>query len=270
MKTRLLACSVLMLLLGVSRSIAGDQTAQVTESYNHVLYGPSDSTVTTPAPMGTLIHDGQYLKTGDLSRAELRLPTESITRLGANTIFNYSLASNTIDLQTGTILFCKPKGDGVRRLNIKTAALTAGIVGTTGVVSVHKNTQTHQTTYKLYLVEGHVGADADGTHFDLHAGDVLEFTLPNKPFVSSFDLPALVKSPLFKKFKRPLPNQKYIDEEVARYNDDVSRGFIQPGNQTNTNYAGVPTVPTTAFDSAQNSQGGQSPGDQPSKPRSGP
>ncbi len=136
-------------MLGMGPSLEADESAKVTEAVNVVEHGSNDS-ATTPASVGTSIHDGEYLKTESKSRAEMLLPTASITRLGANTIFNYSIESNTVDLQAGTILFCKPKD--ARQLTIKTAAVTAGITGTTGFVSV-KGTGS-KGTYTLGIIEG--------------------------------------------------------------------------------------------------------------------
>ena len=62
-----------------------------------------------PAKVGTTLQDGEYLKTGAKSRAELDLANQSVTRVGANTIFNYTAGNNEVDLQAGTILFSKPK-----------------------------------------------------------------------------------------------------------------------------------------------------------------
>ena len=215
--------------------------------------GAAAPAATTAAPKGTPIHDGEYLKTGEQSRAELLLPSASITRLGAYTIFNYSAESNTVDLQRGTILFCKPKD--ASRLNIKTAAVTAGIVGTTGFLSAQG--EGHSTTYVLGIVEGHAVAMADDHPFLLGPGDALQFRVGNKPFIYAYDVPRFVhSSPLLSKGKYPgtLPNQSYIDKELADYADDVSRGFIaQPSGAIN--YSGsVPLLSTIAFSSAQNAQ----------------
>ncbi len=129
MKT-VLVLLVAMAVTGLIPLPAADTSATVTEAVNEVSHGSAQASATSPAKSGTRIQDGEYLKTGVKSRAELSLANQSITRLGANTIFNYSVANNEIDLQSGTILFSKPK-DG-KEMIIKTAAVTAAIVGTTG------------------------------------------------------------------------------------------------------------------------------------------
>jgi len=247
--TRYLA---LLFVLGIGSSLAAGQTAKVTEAVNVVEHGFKES-ATTPATVGTPVHDGEYLETGGQSRAALLLPTASITRLGANTIFNYSVESNTVDLQAGTILFCKPKD--AEQLNIKTAAVTAAIVGTTGFVHVNTD-KAHQKTYIIGLIEGHATAWADGHPFPIGAGDILEFKPGSKPFVFAYDVPRFVKSsPLLTKFKGTLPNQSYINAEIASYQEDARRGFILSPSHT-VDYTGeIPVLSTTAFDSAMNSQG---------------
>src|SRR5580658_9383534 len=138
MNTRSIFYLVAISMLAAGRSMAAGQDATVTESVNVVNHGSSQSAASAPAPKGTDIRDGEYVETGSASRAELQFANKTISRLGANTIFNYSASSNEVDLQAGTILFSKPK-DG-KQLNIKTEAVTAAIVGTTGFMQVlHHN-----------------------------------------------------------------------------------------------------------------------------------
>jgi mannose-6-phosphate isomerase-like protein (cupin superfamily) len=250
--------------LGMGSALAADSTARVTEAVNHVYHGDSTEAATSPATTGTLVHDGEYLKTGPLSRAEMLLPSTSVTRLGANTIFNYSADSNTVDLQAGTILFCKPKD--APHLNIKTAAVTAGIVGTTGFVSIRTD-QNNQKTYVFGLIEGEATVWADNHPFPIGAGDIVEFRPGSKPFVFAYDLPRFVKSsPLLHKFTGTLPNQAYIDRAVADYESYVSRGFIVPPSQAISYSGGIPVMPTTAYNSAMNSLGQPSKGGSPPPP----
>ena len=231
------------LLLSASPLLAADQAATVTEVHNQVSHGSSQSAGGAPATAGTKIHDGEFVKTGASSRAELQLANQTVTRLGANTIFNYSVATNEIDLQAGTMLFSKPK-DG-KPLNIKTAAVTAAIVGTTGFF---------HAPGMVGLVEGKANIVVDGKTYTLHAGQIL---FPgNPPQIVDFDVPQFLKtSHLITDFKATLPNQKYIDKEVADYNDDVDRGFIKPGKPpffTFNDDDGYPTIPWHDLDSVGN------------------
>jgi FecR protein len=243
MKVRFFAGLAVAFVLGVGPSAADSSSAQVTEKVNDVEKSPQGTTVYTPAEQGTLVHDGEQVKTGAKSRAELILPSTTIARMGSNTIYNFSAGSNTVDLQEGDILFCKPKNG--QTLTIKTAAVTAGITGTTGFVSVQGG---RKKVYILGIIEGHATASADNHPFLLGPGDILEFTPSSRPFLFAYDLPRFVhSSSLLKNFKGTLPNQSYIDREVAKYQEDVSRGFITPPSHA-IDYSGdIPIYDTPVY-----------------------
>ena len=245
MKKSPVASLITVLVLCSTPLLAADQAATVTQSYNQVNHGSAQSTQAYPAKVGTQIHDGEYVKTGASSRAELQLSNQTITRLGANTIFNYSLANNEVDLQAGTMLFSKPK-DG-KQLNIKTAAVTAAIVGTTGF----------GTPNMFGLVEGKAHIVVNGETYTIHAGQILLVGPPVQ--IIAFDVPLFLKtSLLITGFTGPLPNQKYIDEEIADYNDSVDRGFIRPPKPPYFTFSdpnGFPTIPLPGHDSAGNALG---------------
>ena len=252
MKARQSIWLAIVFLIGTAPALDADQPAKVIEVFESVHHGAHESDIRSPAEVGTAVNDGEYVQTGKLSRAAMELPSTSITRMGANTIFNYFADSNLVDLQAGTILFCKPKD--ARQLTIKTAAVMAGITGTTGFVKVEG--EGSKKTYTFGIVEGSATATAAGRDYHVGAGDILEFRPPLQPILFAFDLPRFVKtSPLLTKFKKPLPNQSYIDGAVADYQNQVSRGFIQPPSRA-INYSGdIPTLSTAAYDSAMNSQG---------------
>jgi hypothetical protein len=209
--------------LTVSLSVArADSAATVTQSVHLVTHGSATS-MAEPAPVGTQISSGEYLKTGPASRAEMTLANKTITRLGANTVFNYSPGSNEVDLQAGTVLFSKPK-DG-QRLNIKTAAVTAAILGTTVFLQVHGD------HYVFGVVEGTSHVTIDGVMLTVTAGELVQFSPGGVPHVQAFNVPRFVhSSPLFNNFAGTLPNDKYIQKEIAAYEQLVKEGFIVPGN----------------------------------------
>jgi hypothetical protein len=246
---RMLGQLLALLLAGTSPAMAAGSAATVTEAVNEVTHGSGLTTDTTPAKAGTTIQDGEYLKTGTKSRAELALANQSVTRMGANTIFNYSVSSNQVDLQAGTILFSKPK-DG-KEMTIKTASVTAAIVGTTGFAALINK------ALMFGLIEGHATLIVSGVTYHLGAGEVLRFTPGSKPQVFFYNIPVfLTTSPLLTKFHSTLPNQAYIDKEVAMYNDFAARGFIAPPTDPYfiTDFDGsVPLIPIPARDSAANS-----------------
>ena len=239
---------LLAIFLAGSVPLVADTSATVTEAVNHVTHGSAQSSATSPASSGTRLQDGEYLKTGVKSRAALELANQSITRLGSNTIFNYSVSSNEIDLQAGTVLFSKPK-DG-KELTIKTAAVTAGIVGTTGFAQVRD----HVTLFGL--IEGDATLKVGAHGYKLTAGEILRLAPGSAPQIFFYNIPLFLKtSPLIIDYHGRLPNQAYIDKEVAAYDDFAARGFIQPPTQPyylSGVEGSVPIVPIPAVDSAGN------------------
>src|SRR5262249_34692774 len=81
-----------------------------------------------PAAAGETISGDRGLRTGQASRAELEFPDRTLTRLGANTIFNFENGTRDLTLEEGTMLLQVPKGAGGAK--IRTAAITAAITGT--------------------------------------------------------------------------------------------------------------------------------------------
>lgn len=245
---RLLSLVLVILIAGATPLLAATSAATVTEAVNDVSHGTSQTAATAPAKVGTQLQDGEYLKTGVKSRAELTLANQTITRLGANTIFNYSAATNEVDLESGTVLFSKPKD--AQPMQIKSGAVTAAIVGTTGFI------QKTGKGFLFGLIEGHATLTIGGMTYNITAGQILKFTPGQPPQIFSFNVPALLKtSPLITKFHHTLPNQLFIDKEVAEYDDLVARGFIQPPTEPFflTDFDGaVPTVPIPGIDSSGN------------------
>jgi hypothetical protein len=220
--------------------LAADTAATVTEAVNEVSHGSSQTAAKTPATKGTQIQAGEFLETGVKSRAELKLADTTITRLGANTVFNYSVANNEVDLQAGTILFSKPK-DG-KPMTIKTTAVTAAIVGTTGFLQLTGN------HFIFGLVEGHATLTIGGVTYPIGPGQMLRFSPAAGTNTFAFNLAKFVAAcPLLNSFSNPLPNQVYIDKAVADYNESASRGFVVPVTQDYFNFElggwSVPTVP---------------------------
>lgn len=84
------------------------------------------------ATLTETVRERQAVVTGLQSRAELLFPDQTLTRLGANTVFTFKEGTRAMDLQRGTMLLQVPKGAGGAQ--IKTAAVTAAITGTTLMV----------------------------------------------------------------------------------------------------------------------------------------
>lgn len=101
-----------------------------------------------PAVVRDVVAGNVALQTGLESRAELRFPDSTLTRLASNTVFSFRSGTREMDLKSGAILFQVPSGSG--GAEIHAAAITAAITGTTGFVERVGN------VYKLIVLEGDV------------------------------------------------------------------------------------------------------------------
>jgi hypothetical protein len=106
--------------------------ANVTRIYNDVRVMEVPANVQKPATLNQVVRDQQAVLTGVQSRAELLFTDKTLTRIGANSIFTFKEGTRDMDLKRGTMLLQVPKGAGGAQ--IKTAAVTAAITGTTLLV----------------------------------------------------------------------------------------------------------------------------------------
>ncbi len=123
------------------------------------------------------------LRTGPNSRAELVASDDTITRVGANTIFSFDPASRTIDLQQGSVLFHSPHGKGGG--TIHTGSATASVLGTTIIV-----TTTPNGGFKILVLEGEAEVHfLNGLHATLTPGQ-MTFVLPGGGTIAHRCFPA--------------------------------------------------------------------------------
>lgn len=124
----LLAIAGVTPLLPGSLSAAGYSKAEFTRLFKDVKVlkenvAPKDATV------GGEIDPVTSVATGEGSRAELKFPDNSLTRLGANSRFTLRGDQRTLDLNEGVMLLQVPKKIGGAK--VRTAAVTAAVTGTT-------------------------------------------------------------------------------------------------------------------------------------------
>jgi hypothetical protein len=155
-------------------------------------------------------------------------------------------------LQAGTVLFCKPKD--AAQLNIRTSAVTAAVLGTTGFIGVQGYGK--KRIYRLGVIEGHIRAVVNGQVFRLGTGDILQIGPDGRPFIFAYDIPKFVRSsPLLNKFQNTLPNQPYIQAAVQNYESDAKRGFFGPPLQQPQYWGEMPiAVPPNQYDSPHQAQ----------------
>jgi len=145
--------------------------------------------------------------TGANSRAELTAADSTITRVGSNTQFSFMPKGRGINLHHGSILFNSPhgKGGGI----IKTACATAGVLGTTIIVS-----STENGGFKLLVIEGVAKVTLlNDRSFVLHSGQ-LTYILPGAtqvPPIFEFRLSKQIEgSNLLTGFTNPLPSESKV------------------------------------------------------------
>jgi hypothetical protein len=125
-----------------------------------------------PAAVNDSVHEGQAVRTGGESRAELTFADQTITRLGANSVFTFGQGAKEFDLSNGAALIVVPKEAGTVRIN--TAAATAAVTGFVALVESHA-----KGINKFMIIEGEAcvkrkrGAIPTEPCTTLHAGDML-------------------------------------------------------------------------------------------------
>ena len=146
--------AVLLLCFGGIAAISTSRAMDLKESkVTQVVNDVQIISATDQKPKTAAVNDRfsmpDILRTGTASRAELVAPDETVTRVGANTIFSFDPAKRTIDLKQGSLLFHSPHGKGGG--TIQTGSATASVLGTTLIV-----TTTPSGSLKVLDLEGEV------------------------------------------------------------------------------------------------------------------
>ncbi|CAN5674337.1 hypothetical protein BH09VER1_BH09VER1_02190 [soil metagenome] len=122
------------LALAVAGTVYADpfEKAEVTRTVNKVtlIQGQKGS---KPAAVGDVVTGDKAVKTGDDSRAELKFPDNTITRLGSNALFRFRTDTRDMTLDGGTLLFSCPKKEGGGQ--VQAGAVTAAVTGTDFIIS---------------------------------------------------------------------------------------------------------------------------------------
>src|SRR2546423_10341395 len=140
-------------LIAARSTIAAELTqARVTQIVNDVKLLPSGAAA-MPAAINDNVADGSAVQTGMDSRTEVTFADQTLARLSANTIFSFNRGTRNLDLADGAMLLRVPKGASGAK--ISTAAVTAGLSGTTVIVEFHPHAYLKfialEGTARLYL-----------------------------------------------------------------------------------------------------------------------
>ena len=187
-----------------------------------------DATVLQPATKGkkpARVNDifgvPNVLRTGADSRVEMVAEDQTVTRVGANTIFSFEPQKREINLQKGSVLFNSPTGKGGG--TIRTAAATAAVQGTTLIVVTTQN-----GGFKALLLEGRGSVKSNGKTRSITAGQMV-YVLPGGDLsgVLNFHLAEQVGvARLVNGFRQPLASKEKIDKAVAKQEAQIAKGQL--------------------------------------------
>lgn len=237
------ALFLLILLQAASHplSAAVFKTAEVTRVLNDVRVVQGESTTAT-AKIGDVITGSTAVATGVSSRAELKFPDQTLTRLGANTLFRLEEGTRDIDLQKGVLLLQVPKQLGGAR--VRTAAVTAAVTGTTILVEYDPNGY-----IKIIVIEGEIDLfmnDKPSNFTTIKAGDMIIMKPDSKVFPTpvQVDLKRLIKTSKLLNPDEfgPIGNDKQIAGALEQQDDLKNKGellntaFMLPGSGTRVTF----------------------------------
>ena len=228
--------------------------SKITQVVNDVQIISASDQSEKHASVDDMFNMPDILKTGPSSRAELVAADQTVTRVGANTIFSFDPASRTIDLKQGSLLFHSPHGKGGG--TIHTGSATASVLGTTLIV-----TTTPSGGMKVLDLEGQVEVNfLNGLHQNLAAGQ-MTFVLPGgnqtAPIII-YRLDNLTKNSLLVKgFNQQLSSMPLIEAQINKQLNLIKNGHFTDtgllvGNDANNTQVQVVDADTvqSALDSA--------------------
>ena len=206
--------------------------AEVTRVHNQVLLiDPGVSR--RQAVVRDIVKDDLAVQTGIQSRAELRFPDSTLTRLASNTLFSFREGTREMDLRKGAIFFQVPPGSGGAKIHA--AAITAAITGTSGFV------ERIGDTYKLIVLEGEVRVymnDRSRESIIVRGGQMVIASMRSKSMKDwvpvDVDVKKLTRSSVLlnRRLFAPLPPraQRDINVVIGSQGRDVNAGVLNPTN----------------------------------------
>ena len=238
MKTRLRSShlfgliSIAAVLIGIVSLVFGaeQKQARVTEVVRdvHLLAGQSAARA---AIVSDTVHEGTAVRTGTDSRAELTFSDQTLTRLGANTVFSFGVGARTYDLGSGAILMSAPKENGT--IKISTAVANCAVSGFNAILEAHS-----KNWNKVLILEG----DGDvslkknpNDHRHMHSWQILIFR-PDAtvlPQPQEFSVCKVISAGLLiTGFKNQLPSMPQLIAECDKQKSEPpGKNLVDPTNQ---------------------------------------
>lgn len=179
----LFARALMIAALVSTANAASFKEAEFTRVINDVRVLPQQQDP-QPAKIGSKITGQAAVSTGVASRAELRFPDKTLTRIGSNSVFRLDRGDRSVNLEQGVILLQVPKQIGGAK--VRTAAVTAAVTGTSVMFEYRPD-----GFIKIIVLEGEVDVfmnDRPSVMITLRPGDMLIM----KPDATEFPVPVQV------------------------------------------------------------------------------
>ncbi len=128
---------IILFALGAATFLTAAQKkeARVTQVIHDVRLLAS-KTGARPAAINDNVNEGTAVRTGTDSRAELTFTDQTLSRIGANSVFTFGDGAKQFDLASGAMLLAVPKQNGAVRVHM--GAATAAISGFTAMFENNK------------------------------------------------------------------------------------------------------------------------------------
>ena len=217
MKTKIFFATLLTAALAVHATPISESI--VTDIIKDVSVVDASTKAAAPTSLSALVKAPNLVRTGPESRAELTAPDQTVTRVGANSVFAFEPESRAVRLEKGSVLFHSPKGKGGGV--IKSGGASAAVLGSTLICSAAAD-----GTFKTVFLEGKdcVVTLKNGKSVTLHPGQMVVVLPGQNDFgpVMDIDLAKLADSSLLiKGFSHELASWPLI---LAVIDDQKTRG----------------------------------------------
>jgi hypothetical protein len=198
--------------------------ATITEVVNDVKILDPQSLHGAAAHPNGIFKTPQIMQTGPESRSEMVAEDQTITRVGADTLFSFEPKERTINLRQGSILFQSPtgKGGGV----IRTESATAAVLGTTIIVVA-----TRDGGFKILVLEGTAQVTMpNGSRRIVHGGQLVVVKPGSNqlgPVLDFLLADEIESSRLVTGFNDQLPSWPKIQKTILKQNQEIALGEFQ-------------------------------------------
>jgi len=192
-----------------------------------------------PARTNEVFRAPDLVRTGPASRVELTAPDQTITRVGANTVFTFAPGGRDILLEQGSVLFHSPAGAGGGA--IKHHGTAAAVLGTTEIGAILPD-----GSFKILDLEGKVRVTLkNGLSIDLEPGQMVIVSPDGDKFspLMNFNLGQLVPHLLLVVgFSEPLSSLPLIEAAIQKQNQAIADGKLRDLVSLQTAFFGLDII----------------------------